>query len=80
MGPTLNTLHGEEHRRRRRALQPALSRARVGACRETLARRAHEAAERWSAGERVRLIDPLSVTMAGDVLLSTDLARPPASD
>ncbi len=32
VGPTLNTLHGEEHRERRRALTAALSRPRIEAC------------------------------------------------
>lgn len=80
VGPTLNTLHGREHRERRRALNPALSRARVEACAPALESRAATAAAGLAAGDRVHLrefLDPLSLTMAGDVLLSTDL-RPRA--
>ncbi len=82
VGPTLNTLHGEEHRKRRRALTGALGRPRIEACAGALEGRASDAAAGLAAGERLRLrglLDPLSLTMAGDVLLSTDLdGRAPA--
>ncbi len=76
VGATLNTLHGEQHRRRRRALQPALARARVEARGEALAARAESAAAELEPGRTLvlrELLDPLSLCMAGDVLLSTDL-------
>jgi pentalenene oxygenase len=82
VGPTLNTLHGAEHRERRRALTPALARPRVDACAGGLEERAAAASGGLATGRRLRLrelLDPLCLTMAGDVLLSTDLLpRAPA--
>lgn len=76
VGPTLNTLHGEQHRERRRALTTALARPRIEARAGALEARAADAATELVAGQRLRLrglLDPLSLAMAGDVLLSTDL-------
>ena len=63
-------------------MTPALARPRIEACAGALETRAADAAATLVAGERLRLrelLDPLSLAMAGDVLLSTDLGeRAPA--
>src|SRR3954447_15315518 len=76
LGPTLNTLDGEEHRRRRMLLQPSLDRRRIAALGQTIAARAEEAQARLEDRSRIRLRDELdrySLLAAADVLLSTDL-------
>lgn len=76
VGPTLNTLDGAEHRERRSLVQPALDRRRVAGRSAALAARADAAQARWRDGARIRLrgaLDPLSLAMAGDVLLGVDL-------
>lgn len=86
VGPTLNILHGDEHRERRRLLQPALARPRVEACGPALAGVAQQASLAFGHGERIILrevLDPLSLRMAGRVLMSTELgpaAAPLARD
>ena len=86
VGPTLNTLHGSEHAERRRLVQPALGRPRVDAFEEAIAARAERFAGALHDGESFVLrerLDAVSVAMAGDVLLSTDLgdrAAPLATD
>ncbi len=76
IGPALNTLDGEEHRRRRLLVQPSLDRRRIAAFAPALAARAVQAQSVWEDGARVRLrdrLDRLSLVAAGDVLLSADL-------
>jgi len=76
LGATLNTLDGEEHRRRRRLLRGTLDRRRIAAFTEGMVARAERAQSGWEDGALLRLrdqLDPLSLAMAGDVLLSTDL-------
>jgi cytochrome P450 len=76
LGPTLNTLDGEEHRRRRRLLRGTLDRRRIAAFTEAMVARAERAQSSWDDGALLRVrdqLDPLSLAMAGDVLLSTDL-------
>jgi cytochrome P450 len=76
VGETLNTLHGEAHRRRRLLLQPALERRRIAAFAPAILARAEHAHAGWQDGARIRLrdaLDRLALTAAGDVLLSTDL-------
>ena len=76
VGHTLNTLDGAAHRERRVLLQPSLARRRVDRFVPVLAGRARSCQETWSDGARIGLreeLDPLALTMAGDVLLSTDL-------
>lgn len=76
VGPALNTLHGEEHRERRMLVQPSLAAARVRRFTPRIAERAQRAAGAWGDGARITLrdeLDPLCLTMAGDVLLSRDL-------
>ena len=77
LGHTLNTLDGPAHRRRRQLVQASLARRRVGGFVPALAGRALAAQRGWEDGAHIRLrgeLDPLALTMAGDVLLSTDLA------
>jgi pentalenene oxygenase len=77
LGDTLNTLSGPEHRQRRMALQPALARPRVSAAAPRLLARAERMAAGWQDGAEVGVraeLDPLALAMAGDLLLSTDLA------
>ena len=76
LGDTLNTLHGPEHRERRRLLQPGLSRPRVARAAPSFAERADRMQQRWTDGAELELraeLDPLALAMAGDVLVSTDL-------
>jgi cytochrome P450 len=76
LGDTLNTLDGNEHRRRRLLVQPALDRRRIATFAPSIARRAEQAQAEWSHGTSIRLrttLDRLSLTAAGDALLSTDL-------
>jgi cytochrome P450 len=76
VGDTLNTLDGEEHRRRRLLLQPALHRRRIARFTPSIAARVEEAQRGWRDGARLRLrdeLDRLSLGVAGAVLLSTEL-------
>jgi cytochrome P450 len=76
VGATLNTLSGDEHRRRRLLLQPALDRRRIPNFAPAIARRVERADHQWRDGVRIRLRDtlgPLSLGIAGEVLLSTEL-------
>lgn len=78
LGPTLNTLDGEEHRQRRLLLQPALDRRRLAAIASAIVVRAERTQADWADGARIVLRDELerlSLAMAGDALLSTDLER-----
>jgi cytochrome P450 len=77
VGDTLNTLHGEQHRERRMLLQPSVARRRVQQFAPGMAERAERAVGSWPDGGCVTLrdeLDPLCLAMAGDVLLSRDLA------
>ncbi|MDX6508562.1 MAG: hypothetical protein QOG81_314, partial [Gaiellaceae bacterium] len=76
VGATLNTLSGDEHRRRRQVLQPPLDRRRIARFAPAIAARVEAADEQWRDGTTIRLrdtLDPLSLAVAGEVLLSTDL-------
>jgi cyclooctat-9-en-7-ol 5-monooxygenase len=76
LGRTLNTLDGEEHQRRRRLLQPSLDRTRIATFTESIVSRVERLQAGWEEGARLCLrddIDRLSLVLAGDVLLSTDL-------
>lgn len=76
LGPTLNTLHGADHRARRLALQPALAPSRIARLAPRIAARAAVAADEVEPGRPLvlrDLLDPLSLAMAADVLLSADL-------
>src|SRR5262249_9366451 len=72
----LNTLDGAEHRQRRRLLQRALDRRRVKRFHPAIASRVERAHAAWTEGTRLRLrevLDPLSLEVAGEVLLSVEL-------
>jgi cytochrome P450 len=76
VGDTLNTLHGEEHRRRRLLLQPSLDRRRIARFEPAIAARVEAAQRGWREGARMTLrdeFDRLSLAVAGEVLLSTEL-------
>jgi cytochrome P450 len=76
VGDTLNTLDGEEHRRRRLLLQPSLDRRRIARFTPSIAARVVDAQRDWREGARLRLrdeLDRLSVAVAGEVLLSAEL-------
>jgi cytochrome P450 len=76
VGDTLNTLDGEEHRRRRLLLQPALDRRRIARFTPSIAARVAEAQRGWRDGAQLRLrdeLDRLSLAVAGEVLLSAEL-------
>ena len=76
VGVTLNTLSGDEHRRRRQLLQPALDRRRIALFVAAIAERVERAQSNWNDGARIVLrdtLDPLSLGVAGDVLLSSEL-------
>jgi cytochrome P450 len=76
VGDTLNTLDGEEHRRRRLLLQPALDRRRIARFTPSIAARVAEAQRGWHDGMRLRLrdeLDRLSLAVAGEVLFSAEL-------
>ncbi|MDX6544133.1 MAG: pentalenene oxygenase [Gaiellaceae bacterium] len=83
VGATLNTLSGDEHRRRRQVLQPPLDRRRIARFAPAIAARVEAADEQWRDGTTIRLrdtLDPLSLAVAGEVLLSTDLPPGLAND
>jgi len=76
VGNTLNTLDGEQHRRRRLLLQPSLDRRRIARFTPSIAARVEEAQRGWRDGARLRLrdeLDRLSLAVAGEVLLSAEL-------
>jgi len=76
VGDTLNTLDGEEHRRRRLLLQPALDRRRIARFTPSIAARVEAAQRGWQDGARLRLrdeLDRLSLAVAGETLLSAEL-------
>jgi cyclooctat-9-en-7-ol 5-monooxygenase len=76
VGDTLNTLDGDEHRRRRLLLQPSLDRRRIARFTPSIAARVEEAQRGWQDGARLRLrdeLDRLALTVAGEVLLSAEL-------
>jgi cyclooctat-9-en-7-ol 5-monooxygenase len=76
VGDTLNTLDGEEHRRRRLLLQPVLDRRRIARFTPSIAARVDAAQHGWRDGARLRLrdeLDRLSLAVAGEVLLSAEL-------
>lgn len=76
MGPSLNTLHGSEHRERRKLLQPAYSRARIERLSPAISRRVDAATAGIRPGDRLplrELLDPLSLSIVGEVLLGVDL-------
>jgi cytochrome P450 len=76
VGDTLNTLDGEDHRRRRLLLQPSLDRRRIARFTPSIAARVVAAHRGWRDGARLRLrdeLDRLSLGVAGKVLLSTEL-------
>jgi cytochrome P450 len=76
VGDTLNTLDGEEHRRRRLLLQPSLDRRRIARFTPSIAARVEAAHRGWRDGARLRLrdeLDRLSLGVAGEVLLSAEL-------
>ncbi len=76
LGPTLNTLDGEEHRQRRLMLAPAVDRGRIATFGRSIAARAERMQSTWQDGARLRLhdeLDPFSLAVAGEILLSADL-------
>jgi cytochrome P450 len=76
VGDTLNTLDGEEHRRRRLLLQPSLDRRRIARFAPSIAARVEAAQRGWQDGARLWLrdeLDRLSLGVAGEVLLSAEL-------
>jgi cytochrome P450 len=77
VGPTLNTLDGGEHRARRQLLAPVVARRRVAGFAPAIAERVAQMQGRLQPGVPMRLraaLDPLALSIAGDVLLSTDLS------
>jgi cytochrome P450 len=76
LGDTLNTLAGEEHRRRRLLLQPALDRRRIARFERSIAARVERAQASWEDGARIRIRDELerlSLGAADEALLSAEL-------
>ena len=76
LGVTLNTLDGDEHRRRRLLLQPALDRRRIARFEPATAARVERMQAAWEDGSRLRLRDELerlSLAVAGEALLSAEL-------
>jgi cyclooctat-9-en-7-ol 5-monooxygenase len=78
VGDTLNTLDGEEHRRRRVLLQPSLDRRRIARFAPAIAAQVEGAQRGWREGARLRFrdeLDRLSLPVAAEVLLSAELDR-----
>lgn len=78
VGEALIGLDGAEHQRRRQLLQPTLDRRRIETCAPAIVSRVEAAQAGWSDGARIhahREMARLSLLVAGDVLLSTDLER-----
>jgi cytochrome P450 len=76
VGEALLGLDGAEHRRRRQLLRPALDRRRVEALAPSILSRVEAAQSGWGDGARIhahREMARLSLLIAGDVLLSTNL-------
>ena len=81
VGPTLNTLHGEEHRERRRALTPALARPRIEACAGALEARAADGGRgaRARAGAATAGVARPAVARDGGRRAAVDRPRRPRS-
>lgn len=78
VGAALIGLDGAEHQRRRQLLQPTLDRRRIESCAPAIVTRVETAQAEWSDGARIHAFPEmarLSLLVAGDVLLSTDLDR-----
>jgi cytochrome P450 len=76
LGPTLNTLAGDDHRARRRLLAPSFTRSRVATFVPAASTRVDALCGAWRAGHTFDVraqLDPLSLAIAADVLLSADL-------
>jgi cytochrome P450 len=76
LGDNLNTLDGEAHRRRRLLMQPCLDRRRIAGFGPAIVTRAERLQAGWRDGDFVQLrdeLDRLSLAVAGEVLLSTEL-------
>ena len=82
VGDTLFTLGAPEHKRRRTALQPVLSRTRIERLTPQIVTRIERLQQHWQEGSEFaarRALAPLSLAIAGDVLLSEDF-DPVAAD
>lgn len=76
LGQGLLTSEGEEHRRHRRALQPAFAASSITGYLESFARAAHATSDRWSDGGEVNLVEQMSAMTldgAGASLFGADL-------
>lgn len=76
VGESLNVLDGADHRRRRLLLQPSLDRRRIASFAPMMVARAERLHGRWPDGQPLDLrreLNRLSLTIAGEALLSTDL-------
>lgn len=76
MGPALNTLNGEAHRRRRELMQPTFSGPRMKPLAPNAATHVLEWQAGWCDGDHFDLLewlDPMVLTLAGRVLFSCDL-------
>lgn len=83
VGPALNTLHAEEHRRRRLLLQPAFDRRRIASFEDSIAERVERVSAEWEDGAQIELrdtLDRLSLSVAGELLLSAELDPTLADD
>jgi pentalenene oxygenase len=76
LGDHLNALDGETHRRRRLLMQPCFDRRRIAGFGPAIVARAERLHAGWRDGDFVQLrdeLDRLSLAVAGEALLSTDL-------
>jgi cytochrome P450 len=77
MGPVLNTLHAAEHRERRAVEQPAFAAPRIADLAPVTAAHVLDWQSEWTDGANFVLrerLDPMVLTAAGRVLLSSDLS------
>jgi cytochrome P450 len=76
LGDALNTLDGDEHRRRRQLIQATFPARRMATFSSSIVGRVERMQADWRHGARIRVrdaIDPLAIAAAGEALFSTDL-------
>ncbi|MDN3354420.1 cytochrome P450 [Actinomadura sp. DC4] len=78
-GTGLGTMNGEEHRRRRRLMQPVFQRSRITGYTQIMGDCARAETETWTPGETLDVDDAMysqALTTVARTMFSADLARP----
>jgi len=77
-GPSLNALHGDEHRRRRELMQPAFAAARIARLTPRVMDHVAAAQRAWAPGKRLEVrgeASAVSIAVAADCLLSCEVGE-----